>query len=65
MKNLGLLFEVSLEEDLIGLFFCLAKDNGTSMSASVEVDNVCDHRVSVVEGTVEGQVFDGLRGSDI
>lgn len=63
VKDLGLLFEVGLEQDFVGFFFGLAEDDGSSVSSSVKVDNVGDDGVSVVVWAVEGHMFNGFGGS--
>jgi len=60
MQNLRLLFEIGLGKYLVGLFFCLTENNSTSMSSTIEVDDISDNGVSVVIGAVESQVLDCL-----
>jgi hypothetical protein len=64
VEDLGLLFEVGLEEDLVSLLFGLAEDDRPTVAAAVEVDDVGYDGVAVVVGTVEGEVLDSFRGSD-
>jgi hypothetical protein len=64
VKNLGLLLEVGLQEDLVGLFLGLAEDDGAAVPTAIQVDDICDDRVTVVVGAVEGEVLDGLGGTD-
>ena len=64
MKHLGLLLEVGLQEDLIGLLLGFGEDDRPAVSSSIEVDNVGNDGVAVVVGTVESEVLDGLGGPD-
>ena len=56
MENLGFLLKVGLEQDFVGFFLGFTENDGPTMSASVEVDNVGDDGVAVVEGAVEGEM---------
>lgn len=42
MENLGLLLQISLEENFVGLFFGFAENNGPAVSAAIEVDDISD-----------------------
>lgn len=65
MEDLGFLFQVSLQEDLVGFLFGLAENDGSAMSSSIKVDNVGDDGVSVVVRTVEGQVLYGFGSPNV
>lgn len=65
MQNLRFLLKVGLEDDLIGFFLGLAEDDGASVPATVQVDDIRDDGVAVVVGTVECEMFDGLGGAYI
>lgn len=43
MKNLSLLLQISLQKDLVGLFFGLAEDDGPSMPSSIKIDDISNH----------------------
>lgn len=64
MQYLSFLFKVSFGKDLISLFFGLAEDDSTSMTTTVEVDDVSDDGVAMVIGTVECEVFYSFGCSD-
>jgi len=64
VENLCFLLEVSLQKDLVGLLLCFSEDDGSTMTPTIEVDNVRNDCVSMIVGAVEGQMFDGLGGSD-
>jgi len=40
MQHLSLLLEISLEKYLVSFFFSLAKYNGSSVSATVHIDDI-------------------------
>jgi len=54
MQNLSLLLEISLEKNLIGFFLSLAENNGSTMSTSVKIDNICNNSISMIVRTIEG-----------
>ncbi len=65
MQDLRFLFEIGLEENLIGFFLSFAEDDGASVPAAVEIDDIGDDGITVVVGAVEGEVLDGLGGTDV
>ncbi len=60
VQDLGLLFEVGFQQDFIGFPFGLAEDDGSSVSTSVQVDDVSDDGISVVVWAAKGHVFNGF-----
>ena len=42
MQSLGFLLQIGLESYVVGFSLGLAEDDGSSMTTTVEVDNVCD-----------------------
>ncbi len=62
MEDLSLLLEIGFKEDFIGFLFGFTEDDGSSMPATVEVDDVGDDGISMVVGAVKGHVFNGFGG---
>ena len=65
MQDLGLLFKVCFKQDFIGFSFGLTEDDGSSVSSSVQVNDISDDSVSVVIRAVKGQMLDSFRSSHI
>lgn len=63
MQNLSLLLQVRLESNIVGLSFGLTEDDGSPVTASVQVDHISDHSVSMGVGARQTEVlycFGGL-----
>ena len=63
MQNLGFLLKVCFQQNFIGFLFGLTEDDGSSVSASVQVDDISNDGISMVVGTIEGHMFNGFGSS--
>lgn len=55
--------EVRLKSDLIDFFFGLTEYYCSAVSSSVHVYKISDDRISMIIGTIQGQMLHGLGGT--
>lgn len=65
MQNLGFLLQISFKQNFIGLPLSLAKDDCTTVSSSIKIDNISNDGVSVVVRAVHSKVLDCLGSPNV
>jgi hypothetical protein len=60
VQNLGLLLEVGLQDDLVGLLLSLTEYDRPPMPASIATHYIRNRTIAGMVGAVDGQVLDGL-----